>query len=338
MRVICKYSSLSFNCEHFPASLERGETSHPIFHIPQHKLLSFLGKWSSQGLTPTDSYLLFLAILRSSDQIHFRCAARRGPQTDAIIAQNMEYLAKTIIKLNSISSPSQHFPSFAIGPETADLSNVHYWIQAWEEEYNQFQSGYVSRVTQRKLETREQALERLVKSPHTNSLAFARQISEWAAVAGAFPTFAIKSPFTGLPQSCSDYWKLLIQKAAGEISLHTIPQSDLQELLEHCEDSIDAGSIYAHSLFQFLRTAIQKQNNFLGFGDKDFSPTISFSILDSEDVEAANMRAAIASAPTSFPLREQYPTQFAYMRARLKWDMAQKYSKQNTAAQSGDSQ
>ena len=89
MKVICKYSSIPFTCEHFPGVLDRGETCHPIFLIPQKKLLSYLGKWSSGGLTPTDSYLLFLAILHSSEQIYWRTPAIRSSQTDSIISQIM---------------------------------------------------------------------------------------------------------------------------------------------------------------------------------------------------------------------------------------------------------
>jgi hypothetical protein len=326
MKVLCKYSGLSFTCEHFPGTLDRGETCHPIFLIPQKRLLSYLGKWSSGHLPPTDSYLLFLALLNSSEQIYWRTSAFRTDKTDSIVSQNMEYLARTLPKLNSVRSPSKTFPSFAIGSETADLSNVHYWIEAWESEYKSFQTGYVARNIAQKIESREAALERLIKNPFRNSLAFSRQLAEWASVAGSFPTFLIKSPFTGLPQPVSDYWKLLIQKAAGETSLYTIPSNDLAELLEHCEENIEAGSIHAHALFTHLRNAITKQKSYLGFGDKDSPLTLSYAILSSsDDVEAANLRVAIESAPTIEPKPEDYPTRFAYLKAKCKYDMARKY-------------
>ena len=325
MHVLCKYSGIQYTCEHFPASLEKGEAAHPIFYLPQKKLLSYLGKWSSNSLTPTDSYLLFLALLNSSDQIVWRTPATRSSQTDSIIARNMESLAKTVIKLNSVKTPSKTFPTFAIGPQTSDLSNVHHWIELWSEEYDSFKSGYVARNIQAAIESRESALERLIKNPFRDSIQFSRQLAAWASIAGSFPTFIIRSPFTGLPQSCADYWKLLIQKAAGESSLHTIPASDLRELLEHCEENIEAGSIHAHALFSFLRNAIQKQQNYLGFGDKDSPSAVVYSILSSDDVESANIKVAIESAPKSCPTPDQYPNRFAYIKAKFKWDMAQRY-------------
>ena len=64
MKYQCAYSNLQLNVDYFPGFISTTETIHPIFHIPQKKLLSYLGKWSSGELTETDSYLLFLAILK----------------------------------------------------------------------------------------------------------------------------------------------------------------------------------------------------------------------------------------------------------------------------------
>jgi len=47
------------------------------------------------------------------------------------------------------------------------------------------------------------------------------------------------------------------------------------------------------------------------------------------------MKALIDSAPEEKPRPEQYPTKFAYMRAKLRWDMAQKYGR---TEQTGDAE
>src|SRR6476659_7008978 len=114
MKILCAYSSLEFNVDHFPGYLDSMESHHPVFDIPQKKLLCYTGKWASGALTLTDSYLLFLALLKSSDRVDFRVPVFRNEKTDSIVARNMEYLVRTIIKLNAVHNRSEVFPHYAI--------------------------------------------------------------------------------------------------------------------------------------------------------------------------------------------------------------------------------
>lgn len=324
MKVLCAYSSIEFTCEHFPGYLQSRETSHPLFQVPQKRLLSYLGKWSSGGLTPTDSYLLFLALLRSSELIDFRLPAIRTEQTDSIVAQNMEPLCRTLIKLNAVTSTSTVFPHYVISAETRGLDNVKHWIDNWEIAYQDFQSGYRSAHDSSKLRTREAALERLIKNPHRPVASYAGQIADWAAVAGSFPSFILTNPFNSQRVSCSDYWKYLIAKCAHEEQLFAIRRQDLVELLEHCEENIPIGSIYSNALFKILRHALERQKNFLGLGDLDISKSTYTILAADSSAESANLRAIIDAAPDHLPRKEEYPTTFAWMKAKLRWDMAQK--------------
>lgn len=324
MKVLCAYSSIEFTCEHFPGYLSSRETSHPLFQVQQKKLLSYLGKWASSGLTPTDSYLLFLALLRSSELVDFRLPAIRTEQTDSIVALNMEPLCKTLAKLNTVVSPTLVFPHYVISQDTRGLDNVKHWIDNWEIAYQEFQSGYRSAHDSAKLRIRESALERLIKNPHKPVASYAAQIADWASVAGSFPTFILVNPHNSLKVSCADYWKYLISKCAHEEQIFAIRRKDLEELLEHCEDNIPIGTIYSNALFKILRHALERQKNFLGLGDLDLSKS-SYTLLSADTTtEAANLRAVIDAAPDHLPKREEYPTAFAYMKAKLRWDMAQK--------------
>ena len=112
MKILCSKSGIEFTAEHFPGTFFSRELSHPIFSLEQKKLLSYTGKWAAGELTPTDSYLLFLALLNSSEQIQFRTSCKRTPLTNSIVANNMEYLVRTVIKLNAIRTPGTLFPYF----------------------------------------------------------------------------------------------------------------------------------------------------------------------------------------------------------------------------------
>lgn len=325
MKILCAYSGIEFTCDHFPASLYARESYHPIFNIPQKKLLGYIGKWGAGELTPTDSYLLFLSILKSTDLVNFRVPAIRTTNTDSIIALNMESLVRTVIKLNAVTSPSVVFPQYVISPETKGLENVRYWIENWMEAYKDYQDGYKSAHESSKLIHRENALERLIKNPHKPISSYSTQLAEWAALAGKFPTFVIQSPFNQSQTiTCADYWKLLISKCAREESIFSVRRTDIQELLEHCEDNIPVGSIYSNALFKILRHAIERQKNFLGLGDFDLSKSTYSLLTDEDSVESANLKAMVESAPEYEPKPESYPSKFLYMKAKLRWDMAKK--------------
>jgi hypothetical protein len=331
VKILCSISGLEFNCEHFPGTFYSKETYHPIFHLEQKRLLPYLKKWAGNELTRTDSYLLFLALLRSSDLVEFRTPVFRTDKTDAIIYNNMEYLARTVIKLNAVQNPAVVFPHFVVTPDTKLLTNVHYWIQNWEHEYAAFASGkardYDDRQVTRKLQSREAALQRLIKNPHKQISAYANEIAEWAAVAGEFPKGNTISPFSKMQVSLADYWKEVIRRCTKNEYLYTIPKNDLHELIEHCEDYVPAGSIYSNALFKVLRAAYEKHKNFLGLGDMDLKST--YEILEAtDDAQSANLKAMIASAPAELPRPEQYSSNFKYMQAKLRWDMAIKYKKE----------
>lgn len=330
MQILCAYSSISFTCEHFPGTLSSRESYHPVFDMPQKRLLSNLGKWASSGLTPTDSYLLFLAILRSTDLVNFRVPAIRTEHTDAVIAQNMEALCRTVIKLNSVANPAVCFPHYVISPDTRTLDNVRYWIENWQDSYEGFVAGRIKDIEDReewrKLNLREAALQRLIKNPHRPIASYAGQIADWASIAGTFPaTGTVQSPFSSQQITISDYWKNLIELCASETKLFSIPRDDLQELLEHCEEHIPAGSIYSNALFKIIRHAMDRQKSFLGLGDLDITRSTYEILTSTDNVEEANMRASIQAAPVEEPRIEQYATKFEFMRAKLRFQMARKY-------------
>jgi hypothetical protein len=328
MKILCSISGVEFSCDHFPGTFYSREVAHPIFSIPQKKLLSYTRKWSSGELTPTDSYLMFLALLHSSELIDIRIPFIRTESTDSIISLNMEKLIRTVIKLNTVTEPETIFPHYAVTSETRDLSNVDTWIANWEESYKEFKSGYVSAHDSQKLIIRENALQRMILNPHKKVKDYASQIADWAAVAGTFPDFLIQSPQTKLNVTLSEYWKSIILKAAKNEYLYQIPEKDLNELLEHCEQNIPIGSIFSHALFKLLRAAKEKQDNFLGLGDFDLSKTTYTILSENTSVEAAQLKAVIDAAPLEEPRPEQYPTKFKYLLAKARWDAAQKMQKE----------
>lgn len=330
MHIICAYSGLDLHINHFPLSLTNRESHHPIFDAPQRTLFAYASKWAHSELTPTDSYLLFTALLKSSNRVHFRVSARYTEgASDAVVANNMEKLLICLSRMNSISAAGEVFAAIAINAESCNMENARYWIQSWLDNYEDFKENYSFAANARKLSLRELALERMIKSPHRDVSYYASDLAKWASLAGNFPHGT--TLIDGLQVPINDYWENIIIAAANK-RFFTIPNKDLLECIGHCEENIDPGSIYHHKLLLVLREAKSYLDGFLGnisgAQTKSRVPIWNFGAVDMpehedrEDVFAANLDAIIAAAPTEIPVRAKYSTMMEYLKAKIKYDAA----------------
>lgn len=323
MKIQCTKSGLLLSVSYFPGTVQ---STHPIFSMEQHKLLSYASKWSAGELTTQDSYLLFLALLDSTSLIHWRTPAI---QNDAAVARNMESLFQCIGHINLIHHPSFVLPNFVISSETADLDNVHYWIEAWNSSYQDFLNGYRTATEYERLKRREYALERMIKSTQLrNSAKYAQALAVWAAVAGSFPEFTILHPINQHPVTCSEYWQEIIRHCVKESRIYLYPDKDIDELILHCEEEIPHGSIHAHALMDLLRTGKKYQSGYLQLPDFDFDAYKAGLSSGENEVESANKAALIETAPTTPPRREDYSNELEYVRAKMKYKMRLKYVSQ----------
>lgn len=321
--ILCKYSGIEFRTEHFSIYNSHGESHHPIFDVPLKKLWKYFPKWQEGSLTKTDSFLLFVAYLKATDLVEFRTHVWQRPDTDRIVSSNMESLFYTIGRIITIKHPRFSIPQFVISGETRDLSNVSYWIRIWDECYQDFMRGLKDQELSSILKRKEIALERLIKNPSLKPERYAHILADWASHAGSFPEFTFTDS-NGNETTLSDYWQSIIIKCYTALEIITIPEKDLTELIEHCEESIDTGSIQAHHLFTTLREGLSTLQGFFSLGN------VGFKILGADDsVESANIQLLIDSAPVAEPRRIDYPTEFAFLKAKMKWNLASRNGSQN---------
>ena len=122
----------------------------------------------------------------------------------------------------------------------------------------------------------------------------------------------------------NEYWKSIIVACATEMDIFTVDSADLNALIEYCETNLEMGNIYSHALMQHLYEGKRKKSNFLNSGDVDMEGT--YRILESgTSIEIANKIAIIEAAPTEMPVPSNYPNKLAYLKAKLRWDMASKH-------------
>lgn len=330
MQIKCAYSGISFSCEHFPATLNNGESHHPIFSIPQKSLFQYARKWAARELTDTDSYLLYLALLNSTDLLEWRIHAIRTPRTVQMVESNMASLLHIVGKINLISHPSFVLSHIAITQETRDFSNSRHWMENWESAVVDFNNGYKEAKLRDKLVEREHRIERLVRDSNKPIEDYARHLADWAEMASAFPTYVVRVDNKPIP--INEYWKSIIVACCKEERIFLIPKEHIEKLLEHMEDNLMAGSTAANVTFKLVRSGLKKQHNYLGLGEIDLSDSPKYTIISDEStIQDANVMAMINSAPLHRPTKEQYPSQIAYLRAKVKWDMKQEWEAQQVA-------
>jgi hypothetical protein len=327
-KILCAYSSVEFSCEHLPISLQSREVTHPLFHIPKKKLLALASAWANGKLTPTESYLTYLSLLHSTTLIEWRTPAKYTPKTNAIIANNMEQLIHIVGKIDVIKHPSFVLPHFAISPDTCSLENSYHWIQIWNQNYNDWIENIRDHSNDIELQRRELSLQKLIKTSHKNIEDYPKILAQWASTAGSFPTFKIK--VSGVSMELADYWESIIIKCAKEETIFQVPESDLKELIEHCEDNIiSEGSIYAMALMKYLRKGAAMQKNYLGLGDIDLASQVgtAYRILSpATSAEDANIQNMIDTAPIREPQKHMYPDLISYIKAKGRWTVAQNYA------------
>lgn len=328
-KILCAYSGISFKVEHFPVTLESRECYHPVFAIPPKKLVIYYQQWVAGKLTETESYLLFLALLNSTELIEWRVPVKQTEEIASLVANHMPSLFQTVTKLSGIKHPRFSVPTIAITPDTSTLNNIKYWLSTWNTCYIDFLSGLGREELRSKLARREAGLEKLIKSPQIKPEKYAGLLAAWAAEAGNFPEFMTLDS-NNEHVSLSTYWQDIIVRCYRTENILAIPAKDLAELTAHCEEHIEAtGSIFSFHLFAALEEGKSRQTSFFGLGDMMAltAENPGFRVLDSKtNVEDANISVLIDSAPISKPNRTDYPSDFAYLKAKTKWELAVKYS------------
>lgn len=319
-RFTCGLSGIVCEVSHVPMSLNSREYAHPIFFMPKKKLLGLVSKAEAQELGDIDSYLLYLALFNSTDLVEFRVPAKFQERlTPQIVSGNLSQLCEIVYKLDCITTPAFQVPKFAVTPETSNLQNSHFWIAAWDHAIESFLEGNKRQIFAQDIAAIEERIYRHILDPNTKPQKYASALAYWASKAAQFPEFCVDTQFGNM--TCSEYWQLIIRKCINEKAIFDIPKSDIEELITHCEENLELGTIYSHSLLKLLQEGSAKQIAYLGLGDLDvIDLDVPYTILeDSSSVMDANLKAVVLVAPPVEPKRTEYPSEFEYQRARIRY-------------------
>ena len=317
-KVTCAISGISFNCDHLPITLYPVDGYfHPIFAVPYKTLYSLYAKHCSNHLTSTDSYLLFLAFLHSTDQIEWAVPASLQPTTPTcthLVETNLRPLIEVIELTNVIGLPSFKQPSYKVTIDNSDLSNIPAFISAWNRNISIFKAGAIDERIRDSLRKVENKLTYAIKSG--NSLdSYSHIVASWA------------DKVAGFPIATRERWCKIIRSCFNEAKMFSTPLAELKEVRDYCTENIEAGSIHFHALMKVLRTGISKHTDYLGMNPI----ALGYTLLPTDSTQNdAKLATILASAPTATPQQKDYGSQLAYIRAKLAYRSAQIEAKRAT--------
>ena len=298
---------------------------HPIFALPQRSLYTLYQKHCKGQLLPVDSYLLFMAFLHSSNKIKWDHPVTVNPndtRVKKLVANNIAQLIRVLEKSAIIRHPGFKQPGFKMTYHTADLSYIGNWIKAWEENIEFFNRTRADIRTRQSLMEIESKLSYLILSGEKPEK-FANVIANWASEAAVFP-----------PQH-DEEWKKVIRSCFNITKMFNTPLSLLKEIKEYCECNIEAGSIHFHTLSEVLKEGISRHVDYLGGSSLALGYTILPTLSTGSEIgdraleqkNRAELLTIAATAGSSPPVRSDYPTELAFIKARLAYRVAQNVAK-----------
>jgi hypothetical protein len=273
-------------------------------------------------ISPTEEYLLFLAYLSSTQLVEFRVPAKTSPLTPSIIAMNFDALVSVAAKITAVGERHQ-FPRIAITPTTSTLESLPHWIESWEQSYQAYVRGTENRELLDEMADLEVTLKKLSNPQSPNAVGrYNTTLAEWASKAFDFPHFLIED--NGKLITLANYWKLIIRSCQNQEKIFLFPKEDIIELRDHLLDYIEHAPKWGIDVLGVVEEGIELHSNFLGLGDIDLARgSTTYRCLTEEDtVQTANIEAIIQSAPKEEPREQDYPTRFAFLKAKMNYNLA----------------
>lgn len=312
MKITCALSGIVYSVDYFNIRLKEGMTYHPIFDLPQSELHPFYSAFCKQELKAEETYLLTLALLKTTDLILFQHSAKFSQDSTSqhsILISSLTRLYRIVSLIQAISVPHLSFPKLAINEDTAALHDLPAWLNTWENCYNDFLTGLSESQDRDTLKRKERALEKFIKTPNIPAKKYAHVLAEWSTHAFQFPAYIV------------DYWQEIIVKCYNYDDIVKIPLVDMNELIEHCEDNLgdaNIGTLQCTLLLSTLREGEDKIRS-----EQVMSKNAEgFVILDSERKDHAHIIEVLKAAPEIEPILANYPNRLEFQRALLRWRLA----------------
>lgn len=299
---------------------------HPVFSLEREQLFGLYAAYSKNKLSNTDSYLLYLALVHSSNKITWQHPATLDPNSAAtikLIANSIKQLLRALTQTDAIKHPSFSQPDFIVTEDNgSSITSIPSWIRAWNANIADFKRGRADLTELQNLTSIETQLAKLILSGDKPE-SYSHIIASWASAAADFP-----------PDKDTLY-QATIRSCFNTTKMFNTPLALLKEIKDYCECNIEAGSIHFHELSAALKGGIAKHVDYLGGS----SLALGYTLLDINDSSLkgtkrgadaiarelknkANVAVLAAKAPATKPVRNDYITSLEFLKASLAYSVA----------------
>lgn len=338
MKLICPLTNVSYGTS---IGYGHGRAPHPVFYIPLKSLIQqHLHPYYERQLSNVEIHLFGCALLHKLPVIwevpldEAKCAK--------VWPQVIEKLSALCMRLDT--RRIEEMPQYHITKDNNTLHNLRYYIESIDDTIEELEGDgdYRNTYIQRNAENTitRMLLQCLNKSEKKHALP--KLMADWALEIGRFPTDNVTllhndNSTTKVPMC--EHWHGIIMRIFGtndpvDILTTEITAGDIEELIEHCETNIEVGTIIANALLRKLRDAKEVLDEF-----RSPASVRNIKIAETRDADALaillseengpqgfksvrineSAETTPTSAPTSEPLRKDYPSMGAYLAAKIKW-------------------
>ena len=324
-RITCAISGIRFQCSFLDnVSIPHKEGYfHPTFALPHEILHKLYDKHCNGDLNHTDSYLLFIAFLHSSNKIIWEHPANLNPNdssTRQLVENNITQLIKVLAKSEMIKHPSFEQPKFKVTYETSLLHQIPNWIEAWEDNIAFFHRNSASIRQQQTLMEIENKFSYHINSGNSPDK-YTHIIANWACEAASFPPLRAES-FKKIIRSC--------------FNINAMFNTDLdliKEVKDYCECNIDAGSVHFHILSEVFNAGIARHKDYLGISSigrgYDILPSPHSTVANKEKEKEikSQLHDMATTANENEPVSKDYPDSISFLKAQLAFRLAKNLKK-----------
>lgn len=263
MKLYCPRSAISYTCN---VGYGHGTVIHPTFAIPIKALIKAnLAPFVENKLTPEQIHLFGCALLAKLPVI-WEAPLRLDQWADSWLGI-IENLATVAMRYDDRNR--ENLPRFRITKETAQPQPIRAYISEFNRAITSLKesSAYESSFIKDRAEEAILRILRLSLGNTRESNKLPTLISQWAATVGNFPRTEIPINDSGLRMSLREYWKGIIEqifqaKSPLEVLGDNVELEDIKELLEHCEQNIEVGTLHSLVLLKKLRTCAEVLQEF----------------------------------------------------------------------------
>lgn len=324
MIVTCSLTGLEFRTQYL--GKVKVYQQHPVFSLPLPNLLAQAENWITGKLSDTETKLLFLALLKSTDLVTF--SSREGDKANYInpsiktINSNMERLLSTCTWIENYSA-AVTFPRFIVTKNNHSLDNISIILDAWANAKNLARENYSEKTTREILDKKAEALDKLLRKVYDKPKTYPRILGTWALDVANCPTYL------------RDSWlDMFCRKGTA---LWNTDKEDYELLLDYFETNAvfmeytSNGNLKALTTLRYLRELVKEnQEGCLG-------SLTSFSIVEN-DFELNSLQAITNSTNSNinavvlgekFPVAEDYNNRLDFIKAKIAWKAREQLSARN---------